>query len=100
MHIAYKVAIEKDISWLHDRRDHKKHKYYVEDTQAVNLICIPRYCCSPSSYDRVSIPCDGYDMVVYLVTSCGCYQCAEPPLVYAGVAMTSNGDRLMYVYTA
>ena len=56
-----------------------------------------RYCCAPSAYDSVTVHCDGFDMLVYMVMECECFECAEPPLVYAGIAMTSDGDPLMYV---
>ena len=54
-----------------------------------------RYCCAPSAYDSVTVHCDGFDMLVYMVMECGCFECAEPPLVYAGIAMTADGDPLM-----
>ena len=60
----------------------------------VDPMYIYRYCCSASSYDRVAIPCDGYEMLVYVVTSCGCFECAEPNLVYAGIARGIDGTAL------
>ena len=57
-----------------------------------------RYCCSASSYDSVAIPCDGYEMLVYVVTSCGCFECAEPNLVYAGVARGIDGTAMRYSF--
>ena len=36
-------------------------------------------------------------MLVYIVTSCGCFECAEPNLVYAGVARGIDGTPLRYV---
>ena len=69
----------------------------------MKLICIlkalfnhHRHCCVETEQERLTIPCEGFSVEVYIVTSCGCGSCDGPSIDYRGLVRNLNGVNRRY----